>query len=87
MGVEISRLGNGLTIVTHTMPQIESVALGIWVKSGSRNEKFEEHGVAHRLSRGQQTARPMKLPLKSKMSVAKSMRQRVSKPLPITPVS
>lgn len=49
MGVEISRLGNGLTIVTHTMPQIESVALGIWVKSGSRNEKFEEHGVAHML--------------------------------------
>lgn len=49
MCVEISRLGNGLTIVTHTMPQIESVALGIWVKSGSRNETYDEHGVAHML--------------------------------------
>ncbi|MHC5306655.1 M16 family metallopeptidase [Bartonella sp. LJL80] len=49
MGVDISRLSNGLTIVTHTMPQIESVALGIWVKSGSRNERFEQHGMAHLL--------------------------------------
>ncbi|WP_297322562.1 pitrilysin family protein [uncultured Bartonella sp.] len=49
MGVDISRLGNGLTIVTHTMTQIESVSLGIWVKSGCRNERFEEHGVAHML--------------------------------------
>lgn len=49
MGVDISRLSNGLTIVTHTMAQIESVALGIWVKSGSRNERFEEHGIAHML--------------------------------------
>ncbi|MCT6871168.1 MAG: insulinase family protein [Bartonella sp.] len=49
MGVDISRLSNGLTIVTHTMAQIESVALGIWVKSGSRNERAEEHGIAHML--------------------------------------
>lgn len=49
MGVDISRLSNGLTIVTHTMAQIESVALGIWVKSGSRNERVEEHGIAHML--------------------------------------
>lgn len=49
MGVDISRLNNGLTIVTHTMAQIESVALGIWVKSGSRNERAEEHGIAHML--------------------------------------
>lgn len=49
MGVDISRLSNGLTIVTHTMAQIESVALGIWVKSGSRNERFEDHGIAHML--------------------------------------
>jgi len=49
MGVDISRLRNGLTIATHTMPQIESVALGIWVKAGSRNETCGQHGIAHLL--------------------------------------
>ncbi|MGF7156836.1 M16 family metallopeptidase [Bartonella heixiaziensis] len=49
MGVDISRLSNGLTIATHTMQQIESVALGIWVKVGSRNETFTQHGIAHLL--------------------------------------
>ncbi|CAF25866.1 M16 family metallopeptidase [Bartonella quintana] len=49
MGVDISRLSNGLTIATHTMQQIDSVALGIWVKVGSRNETFSQHGIAHLL--------------------------------------
>jgi len=49
MGVEVSRLSNGLTIATENLPSIESVALGVWVKSGSRNEREEEHGIAHLL--------------------------------------
>ncbi len=49
MGVEVSRLSNGLTIATETIPYIESVALGVWVKSGSRNEREDEHGMAHLL--------------------------------------
>ena len=49
MGVEISRLSNGLTIATETMPHVESVALGIWVKAGSRNEASNQHGIAHLL--------------------------------------
>jgi predicted Zn-dependent peptidase len=49
MGVEVSRLSNGLTVATETLPHIESVALGIWVKSGSRNERDDEHGMAHLL--------------------------------------
>ena len=49
MGVEVSRLSNGLTVATETLPSIESVALGIWVKSGARNERIEEHGIAHLL--------------------------------------
>ena len=49
MGVEVSRLSNGLTIATETLPSIESVALGVWVKSGSRNERDDEHGIAHLL--------------------------------------
>ncbi|WP_455474445.1 M16 family metallopeptidase [Bartonella sp. B30(2025)] len=49
MGVDISRLSNGLTIATHTMQQIDSVALGIWIKVGSRNESLKQHGIAHLL--------------------------------------
>src|SRR5690606_32155273 len=49
MTVEISRLSNGLTVVTDTMPHVESVALGIWVKAGSRNERSDQHGIAHLL--------------------------------------
>lgn len=49
MGVEVSRLSNGLTVATETLPSIESVALGVWVKSGARNERDEEHGIAHLL--------------------------------------
>ena len=37
MGVEVSRLSNGLTVATETLPSVESVALGVWVKSGARN--------------------------------------------------
>ncbi len=49
MGVEVSRLSNGLTVATETLPNIESVALGVWIKSGARNERDEEHGMAHLL--------------------------------------
>jgi predicted Zn-dependent peptidase len=38
-----------LTVVTEEMPHLESVALGVWVKSGSRDEAEDEHGVAHLL--------------------------------------
>ncbi len=49
MGVEVSRLSNGLTVATENLPHIETVALGVWVKSGSRNEREDEHGMAHLL--------------------------------------
>lgn len=49
MGVEVSRLSNGLTITTEAMPNVESVALGIWVKAGARNEANNQHGIAHLL--------------------------------------
>ena len=47
MTVECTRLKSGLTVVTETMPHLESVALGVWIKSGSRNETEDEHGIAH----------------------------------------
>lgn len=49
MSVEVSRLANGITVVTDTMATIESVALGVWVKSGARDEEENEHGIAHLL--------------------------------------
>lgn len=49
MSVEITRLANGLTVATDTMPHIQSVAMGIWVKSGARNEAPNRHGIAHLL--------------------------------------
>jgi predicted Zn-dependent peptidase len=49
MNVEVSRLSNGLTVATEFLPNIDSVALGVWVKSGSRNERADEHGIAHLL--------------------------------------
>jgi predicted Zn-dependent peptidase len=49
MSVEVTKLGNGLTVVTEHMPHLESAALGAWVKAGARNERPEQHGVAHLL--------------------------------------
>ncbi|CVI59119.1 M16 family metallopeptidase [Agrobacterium salinitolerans] len=49
MKVNVTRLSSGLTVVTERMPHLESVALGVWIKSGSRNETTAEHGIAHLL--------------------------------------
>jgi predicted Zn-dependent peptidase len=47
MTVETTCLANGLHVVTHAMPHMETVALGIWVKAGARDERPEENGIAH----------------------------------------
>jgi predicted Zn-dependent peptidase len=43
------RLDNGLKVVTHTMPRMQSVALGIWIKVGGRYESTDTKGTAHYL--------------------------------------
>jgi predicted Zn-dependent peptidase len=40
-------LENGLTLVTEQMPHVRSVAIGVWVKRGSRHETPEQSGIAH----------------------------------------
>lgn len=45
--VEISRLNNGLTIVTEEMPKAASVTIGVYVGVGSRDEAEECAGVSH----------------------------------------
>ena len=40
-------LPNGLTLLTEEMQHIRSVSIGIWVRSGSRNEEAEVNGISH----------------------------------------
>ena len=40
-------LDNGLSIVTHAMPKMQSAALGIWIKAGGRYEPDEIKGISH----------------------------------------
>src|SRR5262249_45972889 len=49
MSVEVTRLGSGLSVVTDRMPHLETASLGVWIGSGSRNEKPDEHGISHLL--------------------------------------
>jgi predicted Zn-dependent peptidase len=44
---EITRLPSGLTIVTQTRQEVETVALGVFVNAGTRDELLDEHGLAH----------------------------------------
>ncbi len=49
MTIEISKLSNGLTVITDPMANLESAALGVWVSTGSRNELPPEMGLSHML--------------------------------------
>jgi len=46
-GVEISTLANGLRVVTHSLPHLETVSLGAWINAGARHEEIHQHGIAH----------------------------------------
>jgi predicted Zn-dependent peptidase len=47
MSVEVTTLKSGITIITDTMPHLETASLGVWVQSGSRDERRDEHGISH----------------------------------------
>ncbi len=40
-------LDNGLVVVTEKMSQVRSVSFGVFLKSGSRHESLERHGLTH----------------------------------------
>lgn len=44
---EITRLANGVRILSETMPHVRSVSLGVWVKTGSRQDPADRLGMAH----------------------------------------
>jgi predicted Zn-dependent peptidase len=49
MSVEVTRLKSGLVVVTDAMSHLQTAALGVWVGSGSRDERPDEHGISHLL--------------------------------------
>lgn len=49
MAVEVTKLPSGLTVVTDSMPHLETAALGVWAGVGGRDEKANEHGISHLL--------------------------------------
>ena len=40
-------LDNGITVISESIPTVRSVALGIWVAAGSRDENPDEAGISH----------------------------------------
>ena len=40
-------LPNGLTVITEQMQHIRSVSIGVWIKSGSRDEDAQWNGISH----------------------------------------
>jgi predicted Zn-dependent peptidase len=49
MSVEVTKLPSGLTVVTDSMPHLQTATLGVWVGVGSRDEQTNEHGISHLL--------------------------------------
>ncbi|MEQ8824737.1 MAG: pitrilysin family protein [Filomicrobium sp.] len=47
MTTNITKLANGLRVVTHEMPHLETVSLGAWVGVGARDDPAPVNGIAH----------------------------------------
>jgi predicted Zn-dependent peptidase len=45
--IEVTRLSNGLTILTEKMPDVRSATLGFFYRLGSRNEPDKLNGICH----------------------------------------
>jgi predicted Zn-dependent peptidase len=43
----LSTLDSGVRVVTEEMPSVRSIALGFWIRSGSRDEPLERAGISH----------------------------------------
>lgn len=45
--IKITKLTNGLRIATDEMHEVETVSIGVFVKTGSRNEDIKINGISH----------------------------------------
>ncbi len=49
MTPQVTTLPNGIRVVSHEMPHLETVSLGVWVAAGARHESDDENGISHML--------------------------------------
>ena len=47
MKYKLSKLKNGVRVLTVPMPSLESAAITVWVKTGSRYEEEKIRGISH----------------------------------------
>jgi predicted Zn-dependent peptidase len=43
----LTTLDSGVRVVTEAMPSVRSIALGFWIRTGSRDELHEQAGISH----------------------------------------
>jgi predicted Zn-dependent peptidase len=43
----LTTLDSGVRVVTEAMPSVRSIALGMWIRAGSRDEGVEQAGISH----------------------------------------
>jgi predicted Zn-dependent peptidase len=44
---QLTTLDSGVRVVTEAMPSVRSIALGFWVRAGSRDEGSDQAGISH----------------------------------------
>lgn len=44
---QLTTLPNGMRVVTHHIPHVETVSMGVWIEAGSRLETARTNGIAH----------------------------------------
>lgn len=49
MNPQVTTLPNGLRVATEAMDHLETVSLGVWVATGARDERENQHGLSHLL--------------------------------------
>ena len=49
MHPKVTRLDNGLTVLSDEMGHVDSVSVGVWVDAGARHETPARHGISHML--------------------------------------
>lgn len=42
-----TELGNGVRVLTERLPEVRSISLGVWIDTGSREEKPAQQGLSH----------------------------------------
>ena len=47
MRTEISKLKNGLRIISTKIPNLKTVSVGLWIDCGTRDEDQKINGISH----------------------------------------